>query len=98
MTLVKPFKILLMEAGWNDDSRTHQQQSLICRELVSEVPVCPGHPWSMPSLVCPSLLSKLVDSAKNRVFPHSILEFGNPGLAEGYVIDSHIQFDFPRSS
>ena len=95
---MKPFKVLLMEAGWNDNSRTHKQQSLICRELVSEVPVRPGHLRSMPSLVWPPLLSKLVDSAKNGVFPHSILEFGNPGLAEGYVIDSHIQFDFPRSS
>ena len=97
MALVKPFKILLMEAGWNDNSRTHQQQFLICGELVSEVPVCSGHLWSMPSLVWPPLLSKLVDSAKNGVSPHSILKFGNPGLAEGYVIDSHIQFDFPRS-
>ena len=59
------FKVLLMEAGQNDNSRTHQQQSLIFGELVSEVPVHSGHLWSMPSLVWPSLLSKLVDSAKN---------------------------------
>ena len=86
-----------MEAGQNDYSGTHQQQTLICGELVSEVPVCPGHLWSMPSLVWPTLLSKLVDSAKNGVFPHSILKFDYPGLAEGNVINSHIQFDFPRS-
>ena len=43
------------------------------------------------------LLSELVDCAKNGVFPGGILEFGYPGLAEGNVIDSHIQFDFPRS-
>ena len=68
MALVKPFKILLMEAGWNDNSRTHQEQALICRELVSEVPLCPGHPQSMPSLVVPSLLSQLVYYVKNGVF------------------------------
>ena len=96
--MVKPFKILLTKARWNNNSRTHQQQSLVCRELVSEVPVCPGHLRSMPSLMRPSLLSKLVYSVMNGVFPHSILEFGKPGLAEDNVIDSHIQFDFPRSS
>ena len=63
-----------------------------------EVPVCPGHPWSMPSLVWPPLLSQLVHCAKNGVFPHNFYKFGYPGLAEGNVIDSHIQFDFPRSS
>ena len=26
-----------------------------------------------------------------------IPEFGYPGLAEGNVVNSHIQFDFPRS-
>ena len=95
---MEPLKILLMEAGQNDNSRTHQQQSLICRELVSEVPVCPGYPWSVPSLVWPPLLSQLVYCAKNGVFPHSFLKFGYPGLAEGNVIDPHIQFDLPRSS
>ena len=98
MALVESFKILLMEARQNDNSRTHQQQSLICRELVSEVPVCPGHPGSMPPLVWPPLLNELVHCAKNVVFPHSFLKFGYPGLAEGNVINSHIQFDFPRSS
>ena len=78
--MVKPFEILLTEARRNNNSGPHQQQSLICRELVSEVPVRPGHPWSMPFLMWPSLLSKLVHCAKNGVFPHSILEFGNPGL------------------
>ena len=53
---------------------------------------------SMPPLMWPPLLSELVDRAKNGVFPGGILEFGYPGLAEGNVIDSHIQFDFPRSS
>ena len=43
-------------------------------------------------------LSELVDRAKNGVFPGGILEFGYPGLAEGNVVNSHIQFDFPRSS
>ena len=95
---MEPLKILLMESGWNDISRTHQEQSLICRELVSEVPVCPGHPRSMPPLVWPPLLSQLVHCAKNGFFPHSFLKFGYPGLAEGNVINSHIQFDFPRSS
>ena len=98
MALVESLKILLPKAGRNDNSGTHQEQSLICRKLVSEVPVCPGHSWNMPSLVWPPLLSELVDRAKNRVFPGGILEFGYPGLAEGNVIDSHIQFDFPRSS
>ena len=98
VALVKPFNILLMKARWNYDSMTHQQQSLICRELVSEVPVCPGHSQSMPSLVWPSLLSKLVNCAQNGVFPHCIFEFGNPGLVEGNVINSHIQFYFPSSS
>ena len=70
----------------------------ICGELVSEVAVCPGHSRSMPPLVWPPLLSELVDRAKNGVFPGGILEFGYPGLAEGNVVDSHIQFDFPRSS
>ena len=98
MALVESLKILLTEAGWNDNSRTHQQQSLICGELVSEVPVCPGHPGSMPPLMWPPLLSELVNCAKNGVFPHGFLKFGYPGLAEGNVIDSHIQFDFPRSS
>ena len=95
---MEPLKIFLMEAGQNDNSRTHQQQSLIHRELVSEVPVRPGHPWSMPPLVWPPLLSQLVHCAKNGVFPHSFLKFGYSGLAEGNVIISHIQFDFPRSS
>ena len=95
---MEPLKILLMEAEWNDNSRTHKQQSLICRELVSEVPVCPGHPGSMPPLVWPPLLSQLVHCAKNGVFPHSFLKFGYPGHAEGNVVDSHIQFDFPRRS
>ena len=98
MALVESLKILLMKAGRNDNSGTHQEQSLICGELVSEVPVCPGHSGNMPPLMWPPLLSELVDCAKNGVFPGGILEFGYPGLAEGYVIDSHIQFDFPRSS
>ena len=98
MALVESLKILLPKAGRNDNSRTHQQQSLICGELVSEVPVCTGHSGSMPPLVWPPLLSKLVHCAKNGAFPHSFLEFGYPGLAEGSVIDSHVQFDFPRSS
>ena len=98
MALVESLKILLTEAGRNDNSRTHQQQSLICRELVSEVPVNPGHPGSMPPLVWPPLLSELVHCAKNGVFPCGFFKFGYPGLAEGNVIDSHIQFDFPRSS
>ena len=98
MALVESLKILLMKAGWNDNSRTHQQQSLICRELVSEVPVCPGHSGSMPPLVWPPLLSELVHCAKNGVFPCSFHKFGYPGHAEGNVINSHIQFDFPRSS
>ena len=98
MALVESLKILLMKAGWNDNSGTHQEQSLICGELVSKVPVCPGHSGSMPPLVWPPLLSELVDRAKNGVFPGGFLEFGYPGLAEGNVIDSHIQFDFPRSS
>ena len=98
MALVESLKILLMKAGQNDNSRTHQQQSLICTELVSEVPVCPGHCGSMPPLVWAPLLSELVHCTKNGVFPHGFLEFGYPGLAEGNVIDSHIQFDFPRSS
>ena len=97
MALVESLKILLMKAGWNDNSGTHQQQSLICRELVSEVPVCPGHSGSMPPLVWPPLLSELVHCAKNGVFPCSFLKFGYPDLAEGNVINSHIQFDFPRS-
>ena len=50
------------------------------------------------TLVWPPLLSELVDCAKNGVFPGGILEFGYPGLAEGNVVNSHIQFDFPRSS
>ena len=97
MALVESLKILLMEAGWNDYSGTHLQQSLICRELVSVVPIHPGHPESMPPLVWPPLLSELVHCAKNGVFPRGFLKFGYPGLAEGNVIDSHIQFDFPRS-
>ena len=83
MALVESLKILLMKAGWNDNSGAHQEQSLICRELVSEVPVCPGHSGSMPPLMWPPLLSELVDRAKNGVFPGGILEFGYPGLAEG---------------
>ena len=98
MALVEPLKILLMEAGQNDNPGIHQQQSLICGELVSEAPVCPGHLQSMPPLVWPPLLSQLVHCAKNGVFLHSFLKFGYPGLAEGNVIDSHIQFDLPRSS
>ena len=98
MALVKPFKILLMKAGQNDNSGTHQKQALICRELVSEIPVHPKDSRSMPSLVWPSLLSQLVHCAKNGVFPHSFLKFDYPGLAEGNVIDSHIQFNFPGSS
>ena len=98
MALVESLKILLLKTGWNDNSGAHQEQSLICRELVSEVPVCPGHSGSMPPLMWPPLLSELVDRAKNGVFPGGILEFGYPGLAEGNVVDSHIQFDFPRSS
>ena len=98
MALVESLKILLTKAGWYYYSGTHQEQSLICRELVSEVPVCPGHSGSMPPLVWPPLLSELVDRAKNGVFPGGILEFGYPGLAEDNVVDSHIQFDFPRSS
>ena len=97
MALVESLKILLPKAGWNDNSGAHQEQSLICGELVSEVPVCPGHSGSMPP-VRPPLLSELVDGAKNGVFPGGILEFGYPGLAEGNVVDSHNQFDFPRSS
>ena len=97
MTLVESLKILLMEAGWNNNSRTHQQQSLVCRELVSEVPVRPGHPGSMPPLVWPPLLSELVHCAKNGVFPHSFLKFGYPGLAEGNVIDSHISLISPEA-
>ena len=98
MALVESLKILLTKVGWNDNSGAHQEQSLICRELVSEVPVCPGHLQSMPPLMWPPLLSELVDRAKNGVFPGGFLEFGYPGLAEGNVVDSHIQFDFPRSS
>ena len=98
MALVESLKILLMKAGWNDNSGAHQEQSLICRKLVSEVPVHPGHSGSMPPLMWPPLLSELVDRPKNGVFPGGILEFGYPGLAEGNVVDSHIQFDFPRSS
>ena len=98
MALVKSLKILLMKAGWNDNFGAHQEQSLICGELVSEVPVRPGHSRSMPPLMCPPLLSELVDRAKNGVFPGGILEFGYPGLAEGNVVDSHIQLNFPRSS
>ena len=98
MALVESLKILFPKAGRNDNSGTHQEQSLICRELVSEVPVRPGHPGSMPPLMWPPLLSELVDHAKNGVFPGGILEFGYPGLAEGNVIDSHIHFGFPRSS
>ena len=88
MALVESLKILLMKAGQNDNSG----------ELVSEVPVRPGHSRSMPPLMWPPLLSELVDRAKNGVFPGGILEFGYPGLAEGNVVNSHIQFDFPRSS
>ena len=98
MALMESLKILLMKAGQNDNSRTHQQESLICRELVSEVPVHPDHSGSMPPLVLPPLLSELVHCAKNGVFPCSFLKFGYLGLAEGNVIDSHIQFNFPRSS
>ena len=98
MALVESLKILLMKAGQNDNSGAHQEQSLVCGELVSEVPVCPGRLWSMPPLVWPPLLSELVDCAKNGVFPGGILEFGYLGLAEGNVVNSHIQFDFPRSS
>ena len=98
MALVESLKILLTKAGRNDNSGAHQEQSLVCGELVSEVPVRPGHSRSMPPLVWPSLLSELVDRAKNEVFPGGILEFGYPGLAEGNVVDSHIQFDFPRGS
>ena len=98
MALVESLKILLMKAGQNDNSWAHQEQSLICRELVSEVPVRPGHSGSMLPLMWPPLLSELVDRVKNGVFPGGILEFGYPGLAEGNVVNSHIQFDFPRSS
>ena len=98
MALVESLKILLPKAGRNDNSGAHQEQSLVCRELVSEVPVRPGHSGSIPPLVWPPLLSELVDRTKNGVFPSGFLKFGYPGLAEGNVIDSHIQFDFPRSS
>ena len=98
MALVESLKILLPKAGRNDNSGAHQEQSLVCRELVFKVPVCPGHSGGMPPLVWPPLLSELVDRAKNGVFPDGILQFGYPGLAEGNVIDSHIQFDFLRSS
>ena len=98
MALVESLKILLPKAEQNDNSGAHQEQSLICGELVSEVPVRPGHSGSMPPLMWPPLLSELVDHAKNGVFPGGILEFGSPGLAEGNVVDSHIQFDLPRSS
>ena len=60
MALVESLKILLTEAGRNDNSGAHQEQSLICRELVSEVAVHPGHPRSMPPLMWPPLLSELV--------------------------------------
>ena len=80
MALVESLKILLTEAGRNDNSRTNQQQSLICRELVSEVPVCPGHPGSMPPLVWPPLLSELVHCAKNGVFPRSSLSLAIQAL------------------
>ena len=95
---MESLKILLTKAGRNDNSGSHQEQSLVCGELVSEVPVRPGHSWSMPPLVWPPLLSELVDRTKNGVFPGSILEFGYQGLAEGNVVNSHIQFDFPSSS
>ena len=81
MALVESLKILLTKAGWNDNSGAHQEQSLVCRELVSEVPVPPVHSGSMPPLVWPPLLSELVDCAKNGVFPGGILKFGYPGLA-----------------
>ena len=90
MALVESLKILLTKAGQNDNSWAHQEQSLVCGELVSEVPVHPGHPGSMPPLMWPPLLSELVDHAKNGVFPGGIFEFGYPGLAEGDVIDSHV--------
>ena len=80
MALVESLKILLMKAGQNDNSRTHQQQSLICRELVSEVPVCPGHSGSMSPLVWPPLLSELVHCAKNGVFPRSFLKLAIQAL------------------
>ena len=64
MALVESLKILLTKAGQNDNSGAHQEQSLVCRELVSEVPVCPGHSGSMPPLMWPPLLSELVDRAK----------------------------------
>ena len=69
MALVESLKILFTKAGWNDNSGAHQEQSLICGELVSEVPVCPGHLWSMPPLMWPPLLSELVDCAKNGGLP-----------------------------
>ena len=98
MALVESLKILLTKAGRNNNSGAHQEQSLVCRELASEVPVCPGDSGSMPPLMWPPLLSELDDHAKNGVFPGGILKFGYPGLAEGNVVDSHIKFDFPRSS
>ena len=98
MALVESLKILLTKAERNDNSGANQEQSLVSGEVVSEVPLCPGHSRSMPPLVWPPLLSELVDRAKNGVFPGGILEFGYPGLAKGNVVDSHIQFDFPRSS
>ena len=41
MALMESLKILLMKAGRNDNSGAHQEQSLICGELVSEVPSMP---------------------------------------------------------
>ena len=61
MALVESLKIILTKAGRNDNSGAHQEQSLICGELVSEVPVRPGHLQTMPPLIWPPLLSELVD-------------------------------------
>ena len=80
MALVESLKILLPKAGQNDNSGAHQEQSLICRELVSEVPVRPGHSGSMPPLVWPPLLSELVDHAKNGVFPGRFLSLAIQAL------------------
>ena len=63
VALVMLLQKIFTEAGWNYYARAHQQQAFICRKLVFEVPVCPGHPWSMPPLMWPSLLSELAHHA-----------------------------------
>ena len=77
----------------NDDSLSFHQESIVCAEFISLVPVLSCNTGNSFPVVWPFFLCQVEDNCQDRVFCCSILELPQSFCCESMMFYPHVQLD-----